>query len=275
MAGLLLAVVVSACDALGGASLGPGPTPSPTPVPPSAPPVVLTIYGAASLKGVLDAAQAGYEAANPGTTIVISTDSSAALETKIEQGAPADVFLSADTSNPKKLVDGAFADGAAIVFAGNELAIIVPLDNPAGIQAPTYLARAGVRIIAAGDEVPIARYAAQLIANLAADPSYPVDFATGCAANVVSKEENVKAVVAKIELGEGDAAIVYKTDAIASNKVETIDIPEGANVQASYAGVVVAASTQLPAARAFLAWLSGPEGQSILDGFGFTGPPGE
>ena len=71
----------------------------------------LTIFGAASLKGVLDKAKTEYEAANPGTTLTISTDSSSALETQIEQGAPADVFLSADTTNPQKLVDGGFASG--------------------------------------------------------------------------------------------------------------------------------------------------------------------
>ena len=91
----------------------------------------LTIFGAASLKGALDKAKAAYETANPGTTINVSTDSSSALETKIEQGAPADVFLSADTTNPKKLVDKGLAAGDAVDFAGNKLTVIVPTANPA------------------------------------------------------------------------------------------------------------------------------------------------
>ena len=91
-----------------------------------------------------------YEAANPGTTLTVSTDSSAALETKIEQGAPADVFLSADTTNPQKLVDGGFASGDVTPFAGNALTIIVPGDNPAGIRTPADLAKPGVKIVAAG-----------------------------------------------------------------------------------------------------------------------------
>ena len=111
---------------------------------PSGEPVELTVFGAASLKGALEAAKAAYEAANPGTTVTISTDSSAALETQIEQGAPADVFLSADTTNPQKLVDGGFADGEAVAFAGNKLTIIVPTDNPAGLAAPFDLGKAGV-----------------------------------------------------------------------------------------------------------------------------------
>ncbi len=88
------------------------------------------IYGAASLKGALDAAKKAYETANPGVTLVISTDASSALETKIEQGAPADVFLSADTTNPKKLVDAGLTVGPAVNFAGNKLTVIVPTGEP-------------------------------------------------------------------------------------------------------------------------------------------------
>ena len=202
-------------------------------------PVELTIFGAASLKGVLDEAATAYAAENPGTTVTVSTDSSAALETQIEQGAPADVFLSADTTNPQKLVDGGFASGDAVDFAGNELTVIVPLGNPAAISSPRDLARAGLKIIAAGDEVPITKYATQLVANLAALDGYPAGFEAAYATNVVSKEDNVKSIVGKIELGEGDAGIVYVTDAAASVKVDPVEVPDEANVPATYAGVVV------------------------------------
>ena len=240
--------------------------------PPSSPAVELTVYGAASLKGALEQAKAAYEAANPGTTVTLSTDSSSALETQIEQGAPADVFLSADTTNPKKLVDAGLADGAPVTFAGNELTVIVPADNPAGITSPADLAKARVRVIAAGDEVPITKYATQLVDNLAKEAGYPADFAAAYAANTASKEDNVKAVVAKIELGEGDAGIVYVTDARASTKVATIDVPESANVPAAYDGVVVKDSTNAAAGKAFLAWFAGPEGQAILGALGFLPP---
>ena len=175
--------------------------------------VELTVFAAASLKNVLAEAEAAYAAATPGTDLTISTDSSSALATQIEQGAPADVFLSADTTNPQKLVDGGFASGDAIPFAGNKLTVIVPTDNPAGIQSPADLAKPGLRIIAAGDEVPITKYATQLVENLARQPDAPAGFAAAYAANVASKEDNVSAIVAKIELGEGDAGIVYVTDA--------------------------------------------------------------
>jgi molybdate transport system substrate-binding protein len=232
----------------------------------------LTIYGAASLKGALEQVKLAYEAAVPGTTLTMSTDSSATLAAQIEQGAPADVFLSADTKQPQALIDKGLADGAAVTFATNALTIIVPTANPGGIQTPADLAREGVKVIAAGDEVPITKYATQLVDDLATEAGYPADFAAAYTANTASKEDNVKAVVAKIELGEGDAAIVYVTDAKASNKVATIDVPADANVPATYDGVVIKASSHLAAATAFLAWLAGPDGQAILGTFGFLPP---
>jgi len=215
-----------------------------------------------------------YEAANPGITLTISTDSSSALETKIEQGAPADVLLSADTSNPQKLVTKGLALGSPVNFAGNLLTIITPTTNPANIKTPMDMAKSGVKVIAAGDTVPITKYANVLVANLDKQPGYPPDFAAKYTANIVSKEDNVAAVVSKIELGEGDVAIVYVTDAKTSTKVaQPATIPTDANVPATYAGVVVKASPSPDASQAFLTWLAGPSGQAILAGFGFLPPP--
>jgi molybdate transport system substrate-binding protein len=272
----VLLFVLAACSN-GGASPTPSAAASGTPTSAgsaagSAAPGSLTIYGAASLKGVLDKVKTPYEAATAGTTLTISIDSSATLETQIEQGAPADVFLSADTTNPKKLVDAGLAAGAAVTFAGNKLTIIVPTANPAGIKTPADLARTGVKVIAAGDAVPITKYATQLVGNLATQAGYSADFMARYTANVASKEDNVKAIVAKIELGEGDAGIVYVTDAKASTKVTTVDVPAAANVPATYAGVVVKASRNAAAAQAFLTWFAGPAGQAILAGFGFLPP---
>ena len=273
----VLLVVLAACSN-GGASptastaLSAAPSMATSAAAPSATPAALTIYGAASLKGVLDKVKAAYETANAGTALTISTDSSATLETQIEQGAPADVFLSADTTNPKKLVDKGLAAGAAVTFAGNKLTVIVPTTNPAGIKTPADLAKAGVKDIAAGDAVPITKYATQLVASLAKEAGYPADFAAKYTANIASKEDNVKAIVAKIELGEGDAGIVYVTDAKASTKVTTVDVPATANVPATYAGVVVKASRNAAAAQAFLTWFAGPDGQAILSTFGFLPP---
>jgi len=116
-------------------------------------------------------------------------------------------------------------------------------------------------------------YATQLVDGLAREPGYPAGFAAAYAANIVSKEDNVKAVVAKIELGEGDAGIVYVTDAAASTGIKTIDVPDAANVRATYAGIVVKASSHRDAAKAFLDWFAGPDGQRILSSFGFLPKP--
>jgi molybdate transport system substrate-binding protein len=273
VAAVLAAVILAACSPTGRQTVTPGGTPSPdAAASPSAERVDLLILGAASLRRVLEAVEEPYEAAHPGTTITIWTDSSAALATQIELGAPADVFLSADTVNAQRLVDAGLAAGEPVVFAENRLTIIVPTGNPAGIASPADLARPGLRIVAAGEEVPITTYAAELVANLAQEPGYPSDFAAAYAANVVSREDNVKAVVAKVELGEGDAGIVYVTDAAASGEVETVAVPDRANVRAHFAGVVIEASRQRDAARAFLAWLAGPAGQAVLARFGFLPP---
>jgi molybdate transport system substrate-binding protein len=235
--------------------------------------VHLTVFAAASLKAVLEKARTAYEALHPGTTLTISTDSSAALETQIEQGAPADVFLSADTTNPKKLVDKGLTAGDPLMFATNALTIIVPAGNPASIASPKDLARPGVKVIGAGPEVPITKYGAQLVENLAALPGYAAGFAAAYTGNIVSREDNVKAIVAKVELGEGDAGIVYLTDARTSTKLETVDVPEAANVPATYAGVVVKTAPDPAAAQAFLDWFAGPEGEAILATFGFLPRP--
>ena len=274
---LLASIVAAACSTPAASS---SPSRSAPSVAPSTGPaasatteaVDLTIFAAASLSGALAKVKDAYVAANPGTTLTVSTDSSAALETKLEQGAPADVFLAADTANPKRLVNAGLAAGAAAVFAGNKLTIVVPTNNPGGVSKPADLARPGLKVIAAGDEVPITKYATQLVANIAKQPDAPAGFEAAYAANVVSREDNVKAVIGKIELGEGDAGIVYVTDAQTSTKVTTVDVPDAVNVPASYAGVVVGASTHQEPARTFLGWLTGADGQAVLASFGFLPP---
>jgi molybdate transport system substrate-binding protein len=264
----ILALVLAACSSSATAAPTAGPSVGPSAAAVTGP---LTIYGASSLKAALAQAQTAFQTANPGVTITVSTDSSTTLETQIEQGAPADVFLSADTTNPAKLVAKGLASDP-VKFAGNLLTVIVPTANPAGIQTPADLARPAVKIIAAEDSVPITKYATQLVANLAKEPGYPANFVAKYNANVVSKEANVAAVVTKVGLGEGDAAICYVTDAKTSTSVTAIPVPADANVPATYAGVVIKASKNLPAANAFLTWFAGPDGQAILASFGFLPP---
>jgi molybdate transport system substrate-binding protein len=238
---------------------------SPAPVgSPAAAASELTVFGAASLRGAFEAFAPALQA-DTGIAPLYSFDASSALRTQIEQGAPADVFASADTSNVVTLLEAGQA-GSPVVFACNQLTIIVPAGNPAGIASAQDLGRAGVRVVAAGDEVPITKYAVQLVGNLGIADAY--------AANIASREDNVAAVRSKIELGEGDAGIVYVTDAIASgDKVEQVPVPAEANVPATYAAAVVTGTDQPDESAAFLAWLTGPEGQGALGTFGFLPAP--
>jgi len=233
----------------------------------------LIVLAAASLREPVEAAARAYETAHVDTIIRLGFGSSAALRTQIEQGAPADVFLSADTGNPQRLADAGLTDGPPRAFAGNLLALVAPIGDRAGIRSPQDLAFSGIEIVAAGEQVPITSYADELVRRLARLPGYPGDFASRYAANIVSREDDVKAVVAKIELGEGDAAIVYRTDALASAAVEQVDVPPEADVVATYAGVVLESSMWGDEAGRFFDWLTGPEGRSILAGAGFTDAP--
>jgi molybdate transport system substrate-binding protein len=262
LAALLLTVVAGAAGCSTAAA-------SPSP---SAAPAELAVYAAASLTGPLESVKASYESDHPGIRLTLALDSSAALRTQIEQGAPADLFLSADVTNPQKLVDAGLATGPVTKFAGNHLIVVVPKANPATIETPADLARPGVRIVAAGEKVPITVYTTQLIERLGAQPGYPADFASAYESNIVSREDNVKAIATKVELGEADAGIVYVTDALTSDKLTTIDVPPAAAVTATYGGAVVSASTHEAEAAALLAWLAGPDGQAILADFGFVAP---
>jgi molybdate transport system substrate-binding protein len=240
---------------------------------PSSVATTLTVYAAASLKAVLGQAITAYEAGHGTIAITLATDSSAALATQIQQGAPADLFLSADTASPQRLIDGGLAVAPVRPFARNQLVVIVAGGNPGHVATPLDLGRPGLKVVAAGDAVPISMYAAQLVRNLAAASPSAGGLEAGYDANVVSKEDNVAAVVSKIALGEGDAAIVYATDAGPDSKVDIVPIPAAVNVVATYGGVVVQASPNRAAAGAFLDWLAGPDGQAILGKFGFLPPP--
>lgn len=266
LAALALAVLVALAVAARARVDGPAPPAA------SSSAIELTVYAAASLRAALQQAAITYEATTPGTSLVVASDSSSALATQIEQGAPADVFLSADATNPRRLVDAGLVIGEPVTFARNQLAIIVPLDDPAGIASASDLARPGVKVIAAGEAVPISGYATELVERLSRQPGAPAGFAASYLANIVSREDDVRAVVAKIALGEGDVAIVYRTDALASDSVATVDLPPDADVTATYDGVVVKASHAPRSARAFLDWLAGPGGRAILADAGFLPP---
>lgn len=243
------------------------------PLPPEDVSGELTIFAAASLTDAFETLASAWEHAYPDSRLTLSFGASSALRAQIELGAPADLLASADTRNAQLLVDACLAPGPITSFAGNELALVVPSANPAGISSPADLAREGVRIVSAGPEVPITRYTDVVIDNLAGLEGYAPDFAEAVGANVVSEEGNVRAVLTKVELGEADAALVYATDARSSRGVDTIELPAAANVAAEYAVVRIDRSGQPALAAAFIDFLTGPEGQTVLAEYGFVPPP--
>jgi molybdate transport system substrate-binding protein len=256
-----LAAVFAATLALAGAACTAKPAPA-----------NLTLYVASSLSDAVVAATAEYKTAHPEVTFTVSTGSSTALRTQIEQGAPADVLLSADLENPLKLFDAGLADGGLVNFTSNRLAIVVPKGNPARLTSPFDLGRPGVRVVAAGEEVPITGYTTSLLGNLTGLPGAPDNLFVTYTYNIVSREEDVRTLLAKVELGEADAGVVYATDARSSDKVDTVPIPDAAQVKALYGGIVIRTSRASDAAHEFLTWLTGPAGQAKLASFGFNPP---
>jgi molybdate transport system substrate-binding protein len=225
------------------------------------------------LRDPVEDAARQFEDAHTGLAVQVNFGSSIALRTQIEQGARVDVFLSADEANAEDLVASGLASGPPTAFARTSLSIVVPADDPAGIGSPLDLARPGVKLVAAGEGVPVTIYAGRVLEALSTKPGYPADFVDAVLANVVTREPDARAVLTKVELGEGDAAIVYTTDARRSRLVRVIGIAGDANVAVSYAGVVLAAAPRPADARAFLAWLTGPEGRAIFSKYGFEVGP--
>ena len=225
----------------------------------------LTVFAAASLRDVFDELERAWEHENPGSHLTVAHDGSNVLAAQIREGAPVDVFASADLARPQALLDSGDARGTPTVFARNRVVLVVPLDSDL-VTGAVDLARPGVRIVAAGPGVPITAYADRAIAVVAATQPDPSAFIGAVAANTVSREDNVRAALAKIELGEGDAALVYRTDLLASEGVREIPLPSGPDVVARYAAV---ATSERSAAVAFIEWLSDPVPQAILARAGF------
>ncbi|GHB23403.1 molybdenum ABC transporter substrate-binding protein [Streptomyces xanthochromogenes] len=218
----------------------------------------LTVLAASSLTDVFKAAGAAYEKENPGTHIKFSFAGSQELAAQVKQGAPADALVTADT----KTMDGLKADvNDPSIIAKNRLVITTGKGNPKKVEDLKGLTNTSLKVVLAAPEVPVGRYSKQVLdkQHLTVKP--------------VSQEPNVRAVLSKVELGEADAGIVYKTDAAsAKGKVDTVDIPDAQNAVASYPAATLKASKNADAATAFVKWLSTPEAQKILADAGFQQP---
>jgi molybdate transport system substrate-binding protein len=242
------------------AACGSTPTTAATSPMPSATPLSgnISVFAAASLTASFNALGTSFQAANPGVTVKFNYAGTPTLVTQIEQGAPADVFASADTANMDKMTADGFTAGTSLVFAHNQLEIVVAPGNPKGITGLADLAKSGVLYITEGPTVPAGKYALQALK------------AAGVTVTPKSLETSVTAVISKIELGEADAGIVYTTDVTAAgSKVSGVPIPAAQNVIATYPIVVVKGTTNAPAAYAFTSYVVSVTGQSTLTSFGF------
>lgn len=271
---LLLVVFLTACGPAAGQTAPPPPaaTPPPAPTPTSAPAArTLTVFAAASLTDAFGEIGKAFESANPGVTVTFNFAGSQTLQTQIQQGAAADVFASASGTNMDALVAGGLVDKSSPqIFLTNRLVVILPPDNPANLQALQDLAKPGLKIVLGDVSVPAGKYARQILNNMSKDPSFGTDFATRVLASVVSNETDVKQVVAKVQLGEADAGIVYVSDATAAPTLKTIEIPSNLNVVAKYPIAKLIKSANPDLAAAFASYVLSADGQAILKKWGFT-----
>jgi molybdate transport system substrate-binding protein len=229
----------------------------------------LTVFAAASLTEAFTEIGANFDAANPGVTTSFNFAGSQALRTQIEEGAPVDVFASASSREMDTLITNSFvADGVSQVFLSNKLVVILPADNPAGLDSLEDLARSGVKIVLAAEEVPVGNYARQSLDLMNA--SFGADFKNNVLANVVSNEDNAKQVVAKVQLGEADAGIVYTSDSVATPELKSIEIPLELNVIARYPIAPLVESENADLAGLFVNYVLSAEGQAILGKWGFA-----
>lgn len=227
----------------------------------------LSVFAAASLAGAFEELAGDFEHAHPGTTVRLNLAGSQQLATQIEQGAAADVFASADLHWMKYLEERTRIEGEPAVFARNQLVVIVPRTNPARIDRLQDLARPSVKVVLGAEAVPVGGYSREVLRNLSRFPGFDAAFSRRVLANVVSEEENVKSVVGKVQLGEADAGMCYRSDVTrsVSRYVRVLAIPDSANVLATYPIAGLKGSPRAGLAREFIAIVLSARGQSVLE----------
>jgi molybdate transport system substrate-binding protein len=214
----------------------------------------LTVYAAASLTDVFPTIDSAPEYNFAGSD---------ELATQIREGAPADVYAAASSRYPQELFDEGLVE-EPVTFATNRLVLIVPSDNPAGIESLEDVTAPGPKLVIAAEGVPVGDYTREVLEELGL---------TAALDNVVSNEDDVRGVLGKVALGEADAGFVYITDAAVSEEdVTVIELPEESQPPIEYQIAVVSASDNTEAAEAFVQEVLGPDGQEALEAAGFTIP---
>jgi molybdate transport system substrate-binding protein len=220
----------------------------------------ITVFAASSLNEGYTAIGKEFQKSHPGTRVTFAFGGSSMLVSQIQQGAIGDVFASADQPNMQKLIDARLTAESPIVFARNNLEIVVGKGNPKHITSLADLGRSGLVVVLCAPAVPCGRYAAQALQK------------AGVSVRPASQEADVKAVLSKVALGEADAGIVYITDVkAAGTAVEGVAIPAAVNVVAEYPIVILKDSQNRALARAFISYVL-TDGRRILARYGFTSP---
>jgi molybdate transport system substrate-binding protein len=232
----------------------------------------LRVFAAASLAGAFGELASEFERTHPGVAIQLNLAGSQQLAAQLELGASADVFASADERWMDHVRLRSLLAGSPRRFARNRLVVIVPQANPGRIARLQDLARPGVKLVLGARAVPVGRYSREMLQNLGRMPGFDLDFARRVMANVVSEEENVRAVAGKVQLAEADAGIVYRSDLTPAlaRSTRALEIPAGANVVASYPIAVLRRASLPDAARDFVALVLSPAGQRVLGRHGFA-----
>ncbi|MEE6258905.1 molybdate ABC transporter substrate-binding protein [Plantactinospora sonchi] len=221
----------------------------------------VTVFAAASLTETFTQLGKDFEAASPGVRVTFSFAGSSALATQINQGAPADVFASAAPANMRTVTDAGNGDGTPATLVRNQLVIAVPKGNPAGVTGLADLTRPDVKAALCAEQVPCGAAAKQALDT------------AGVKLTPVTLEQDVKAALAKVKLGEVDAALVYRTDArAAAADVDGIEFPESAGAVNDYPIVVLKDAPNRPAARAFVAYVLSDTARGVLTAAGFQAP---
>lgn len=218
----------------------------------------VTVFAAASLTEAFTAIGRGFEAAHPNTRVTFSFAGSSALATQINQGAPADVFAAAAPANMKTVSDAGGLDGSARVFVRNQLVIAVAKGNPKHIKGLSDLTSPDVKVALCAEQVPCGAAARTALgaANVSLTP--------------VTFEQDVKAALSKVKLGEVDAALVYRTDArSASSDVDGVEFAESARAVNDYPIGLLARAANKPAGQAFIDYVVSDPGIAVLTNLGF------
>jgi molybdate transport system substrate-binding protein len=231
----------------------------------------ILIFAAASLTESFNEIGMSFQAANPGARVAFNFAGSNTLAIQLDQGGQADAFASADTIQMGNAQKSGDLTSDPQIFAHNKLTIITPASNPGGVQQVCDLAKPGLKIVAAQTSVPVGQYTNDMLDKASTPDHCGEGFRQKVEANIVSRESDVRQLVAKVNLGEADAGVCYLTDVTAAVKpnVQEIAIPDDLNTIADYP--IATTKGKNPAGgQAFMAYVLSPAGQDILAKWGFT-----